>query len=174
MVAATEPSTVLLDEGAWAAARWTWTRGEAAGRGTGTLPSAAWRFVPLGTLRGRLGVLGVCADHELDDKFNPSSFFNSDEFFNRVYDIVDLWHEDPEEELLPALNAADSEAEPLWVVQRWSDGQTGWWGFHTPDGFVHFYHKEDAVDLAKKDKEKPSKDWVYLNLNGFTKIEEVQ
>jgi two-component system sensor histidine kinase KdpD len=67
MVAATEPSTVLLDEGAWAAARWTWTRGEAAGRGTGTLPSAAWRFVPLGTLRGRLGVLGVCADHELDE-----------------------------------------------------------------------------------------------------------
>ena len=54
--AATNP---VLDEGAWAAARWAVANGANAGQGTRTLPSAAWRFIPMHTARGVLGALGV-------------------------------------------------------------------------------------------------------------------
>jgi two-component system sensor histidine kinase KdpD len=43
----------------WAAARWSATRGEAAGWRTGTLPNAQFRFRPLRTSRGILGVIGM-------------------------------------------------------------------------------------------------------------------
>ncbi len=66
MIAATEPATETLDEGAWAAARWAFQHGEPTGQGSSTLPSTAWRFMPLQTVRGRLGVLGVRSDVELD------------------------------------------------------------------------------------------------------------
>ncbi|MBV9811164.1 MAG: sensor histidine kinase KdpD, partial [Acetobacteraceae bacterium] len=56
-----------LDEGALAAARWAWRHGEPTGRGTGTLPAAPWRFLPMQTVRGRLGVLGVRSDRDLDE-----------------------------------------------------------------------------------------------------------
>ena len=42
-----------------AAADWAWERGEAAGRGTGTLTASEWRFHPLRTALGTLAVLGV-------------------------------------------------------------------------------------------------------------------
>jgi two-component system sensor histidine kinase KdpD len=61
------PSTDVLDDGALAAARWAWTRGEPTGRGTSTLPSTPWRFLPMQTVRGRVGVLGVRSDEELDE-----------------------------------------------------------------------------------------------------------
>ena len=48
-----------MDEGSWAASRWAFARGEQTGRGTATLPSAAWRFFPVRTVRGAFGVLGV-------------------------------------------------------------------------------------------------------------------
>ncbi len=48
-----------LDEAALAAARWSVEKGEPAGAGTATMPSAAWRFLPLATSQGTLGVLGV-------------------------------------------------------------------------------------------------------------------
>jgi two-component system, OmpR family, sensor histidine kinase KdpD len=48
-----------LDEGSLAAARWSLSRQEEAGAGTATLPSAAWRFMPIRTSRGVVGVLGV-------------------------------------------------------------------------------------------------------------------
>jgi two-component system sensor histidine kinase KdpD len=51
----TEP----LDEGSLAAARWALSRQEEAGSGTATLPSAGWRFMPIRTSRGVVGVLGV-------------------------------------------------------------------------------------------------------------------
>ena len=53
------PPTGTLDEGAWAAARGAATHGVEAGRGTATLPSAGWRFLPMRTIRGGGGVLGV-------------------------------------------------------------------------------------------------------------------
>ena len=62
-----EPETETLDEGAWAAAHWAWSHEEPAGRGTGTLPSARWRFQPMRTVRAKLGVLGICADPDLDE-----------------------------------------------------------------------------------------------------------
>ena len=74
-MARTSPSAVpsppadTMDEASWAAARWCASHNEAAGRGTGTLPSASWRFLPMRTVRGQLGVLGVRAvpDRPLDD-----------------------------------------------------------------------------------------------------------
>ncbi len=63
----TEPADEVLDEGALAAARWAWLRGEPAGKGTATLPSASWRFLPMSTLRARPGVLGVRPREELDE-----------------------------------------------------------------------------------------------------------
>ncbi len=57
--AAIPASLDTMDEGSWAAARWAFARAEAAGRGTATLPSSAWRFLPMRTARGRLGVIGI-------------------------------------------------------------------------------------------------------------------
>ncbi len=55
-----EPPTLdTMDDGSWAAARWSFSRQEQAGRGTATLPSAAWRFLPLRNARAAIGVLGV-------------------------------------------------------------------------------------------------------------------
>ncbi len=59
VIRAAEPAADTMDEGAWAAARWTWTKQEGAGQGTATLPGATWRFLPLRTARGRMGVLGI-------------------------------------------------------------------------------------------------------------------
>jgi two-component system sensor histidine kinase KdpD len=41
------------------AADWAWTRGKPAGRGSDTLPTADWLFLPLKTARGPVGVMGV-------------------------------------------------------------------------------------------------------------------
>ena len=61
------PGLHTLDEGAWAAARWAWTHGEPAGHGTSTLPAASWQLLPLHTVRGTLGVLGLRSAGALDD-----------------------------------------------------------------------------------------------------------
>ena len=42
-----------------AAADWAWANGKPAGRGSATLPTADWLFLPLRTARGSVGVLGV-------------------------------------------------------------------------------------------------------------------
>ena len=56
--AASSPEAAL-DDGGLAAAQWCFDHQEAAGRGTATLPMAAWAFLPLRTVRQNLGVLGV-------------------------------------------------------------------------------------------------------------------
>jgi two-component system sensor histidine kinase KdpD len=61
-IRASAPNADTIDEGAWAAARWCWSHGEPAGRGTATLPGGTWRFLPLRTVRATLGVLGVRGD----------------------------------------------------------------------------------------------------------------
>ncbi|HEX9116158.1 MAG TPA: sensor histidine kinase KdpD [Anaerolineae bacterium] len=48
-----------LDDAELAVADWTFRNGQSAGRGTGTLPSARARYLPLRTPRGVVGVLGV-------------------------------------------------------------------------------------------------------------------
>ncbi len=58
-IAAGYPPEDCLDEHNNAAAEWTWQHGEAAGRGSDTLPGSDWLFLPLKTARGIFGVLGV-------------------------------------------------------------------------------------------------------------------
>lgn len=41
------------------AADYAWTRGEEAGRGSGTLPASDWLFLPVGTEGRRLAILGI-------------------------------------------------------------------------------------------------------------------
>lgn len=50
--------SAALDESSLAAARWAYAKQEEAGTGTATLPSAPWRFLPIRTSRGVVGVLG--------------------------------------------------------------------------------------------------------------------
>ena len=53
------PPEDQLDDKARAAAEWAWSHAEPAGRGSTTLPTSAWLFLPLQTGRGPVGVLGV-------------------------------------------------------------------------------------------------------------------
>jgi two-component system sensor histidine kinase KdpD len=55
-----------MNEAAWAAARWAFARVEATGRGSATLPSTEWRFLPMRTPRGCRGVLGVRPPRPMD------------------------------------------------------------------------------------------------------------
>lgn len=64
---ASEPARHNLDEASWAAADRAWSHGEPTGQGTGTLPSAPWRFIPLRTVRTRLGLLGVSSPARLSE-----------------------------------------------------------------------------------------------------------
>ena len=66
-IRAAEPPADTMDEGSWAAARWAWVKQDLAGQGTGTLPSADWRFMPLRTIRAQLGVLGVRSPAKLNE-----------------------------------------------------------------------------------------------------------
>ena len=58
-VAAGYPPEDRLDDKSAGAADWAWSHGKPAGRGSATLPSADWLFLPLKTGRGAVGVLGV-------------------------------------------------------------------------------------------------------------------
>ena len=58
-ISAGYPPEMLLDDMSDAAADWAWRQGKPAGRGSNTLPSAEWLFIPLKTARGTIGVLGV-------------------------------------------------------------------------------------------------------------------
>ncbi|WP_029007444.1 sensor histidine kinase [Azospirillum halopraeferens] len=53
------PPEDRLDDKSMAAAQWAWEHGKRAGRGSATLPATDWLFLPLGTARGAVGVLGV-------------------------------------------------------------------------------------------------------------------
>jgi two-component system sensor histidine kinase KdpD len=64
--AAVPASLDTMDDGSWAAARWAFAKAEQAGRGTATLPSSAWRFLPLRTSRAHMGILGVRPSSNLD------------------------------------------------------------------------------------------------------------
>ncbi len=72
-IRAAEPASLdTMDDGSWAAARWSFSRQEQTGRGTATLPSAAWRFIPLRTARDRLGTLGIRPSGGLDQSSSQS------------------------------------------------------------------------------------------------------
>jgi two-component system sensor histidine kinase KdpD len=58
-IAAGYPPEDKLDERETAAAAWTWSAGKPSGRGSTTLPASEWLFLPLKTVRGPVGVMGV-------------------------------------------------------------------------------------------------------------------
>jgi two-component system, OmpR family, sensor histidine kinase KdpD len=53
-----------LDEADLAAAKWSWSRGQVAGRSSDTLPGAKRLFLPLRTERGLVGVMGLDRENE--------------------------------------------------------------------------------------------------------------
>ena len=58
-LAASYPPGEELGAGDLTASRWAYQHGEAAGNGTSTLPTLIWRFEPLQTSRGTVGVMGL-------------------------------------------------------------------------------------------------------------------
>jgi len=50
-----------FSEADMAAARWSWDADHPTGKGTDTLPGGRWLFVPIRTVRGPVGVIGVLA-----------------------------------------------------------------------------------------------------------------
>jgi two-component system sensor histidine kinase KdpD len=56
---ASVPLDAEPDDASMAAARWAAANRRPAGRGTGTLPSAAWQFRPMRTARGLAGLVGL-------------------------------------------------------------------------------------------------------------------
>ena len=56
------PPEDTLDAADVAAARWSWERNHAAGRGSDTLPGAKRLFKPMNTGRGAVGVIGIDSD----------------------------------------------------------------------------------------------------------------
>jgi len=58
-IRAGHPPEDALDPGSDAAADWAWRHGVRTGRGSDTLPTSPWLFLPLRTGRGPVGVLGV-------------------------------------------------------------------------------------------------------------------
>ncbi len=61
-----------LDEADLAAATWSWSRGQPAGRVSDTLPGARRLFLPLRTERGLIGVMGL-------DRPNESTLLSPDD-----------------------------------------------------------------------------------------------
>lgn len=59
VVRACAPPDAEPDDASMAAARWAAANRRPAGRGTGTLPSAAWQFRPMRTARGLAGLVGL-------------------------------------------------------------------------------------------------------------------
>lgn len=58
-IRAAYPPEDQIDDKARIAADWAWEKGEPSGRGTGTLPSSDWLFLPLRTAERKLGALGI-------------------------------------------------------------------------------------------------------------------
>ncbi|RVT92242.1 sensor histidine kinase KdpD [Rhodovarius crocodyli] len=59
VIRAANPVDAQPDEGAMAAARWALRHGKPTGRGTDTLPDVAWRFLPMRTAHGVVGLVGI-------------------------------------------------------------------------------------------------------------------
>src|SRR2546427_698714 len=59
MVRAAQPTEAELDASERATATWAWEHDQTAGHGTETLPGGKWLHIPLGTVRGPVGVLAL-------------------------------------------------------------------------------------------------------------------
>ena len=65
-VAASHPSGVLLDDKERSVAQWVCSLGQVAGKGTETIPSADWLYLPLLASQGAIGVLGLKSINSLE------------------------------------------------------------------------------------------------------------
>ncbi|WOH69367.1 DUF4118 domain-containing protein [Bradyrhizobium sp. BWA-3-5] len=65
-LAAAWPPEDSLDPATWDAARLAFSRNEAAGFDTGSLPDNRWHFIPLRTQRGSFGVVGIARSASSD------------------------------------------------------------------------------------------------------------
>lgn len=65
-IAAGYPPEDEIDDKSAGAADWAWTHCKLAGRGSTTLPTADWLFLPLKTGRGPVGVMGVQMTEDAD------------------------------------------------------------------------------------------------------------
>lgn len=61
-----EGSTSFLVDSEYEAANWAFSHNQPAGKGTGTLPSGRWYFVPLSSRADKYGVLGLELPHGLE------------------------------------------------------------------------------------------------------------
>ncbi len=77
------PDLVIADN-EMAVADWSFKRGQAAGRGTDTLPDASMRYQPLKTSRGVVGVLGVKPSQHPDQHMSSDQRRTLDTFANQV------------------------------------------------------------------------------------------
>jgi two-component system sensor histidine kinase KdpD len=78
-----ESVTFLLDPREQAVAQWVFDHGRMAGKTTDTLPAAKGLYLPLGTSRGVVGVLGV---HPADAKWlvSPERLHLLEAFANQI------------------------------------------------------------------------------------------
>lgn len=81
-ISAGYPPEDVLDEASWAAARWAWANVKPAGWSSDTLPTSPWLFLPLKTVRGAVGLLGV----SFGDVGQEVDFISSDQ--RRLLDTV--------------------------------------------------------------------------------------
>jgi hypothetical protein len=91
-----------------------------------------------------------------------SEFLNSEEFFNTVYDAVEV-----------ILNDDEPESEPKLVIEKWVNKEGDiQYGFQTPDGFIHFGNSREFAESGLKTYLGGEKTWGYLDLTGYTKVED--
>ena len=64
-VLASYPDGTLLNEKELSVAQWAYNLGQMAGKGTETIPSADWFYIPMLASKGALGVLGLKSDKPL-------------------------------------------------------------------------------------------------------------
>jgi two-component system, OmpR family, sensor histidine kinase KdpD len=62
-IAAGYPPEDQISPTARGAAQWAWEHGQSAGWSSDTLPASEWLFLPLGSARGRVGLLGVAFEN---------------------------------------------------------------------------------------------------------------
>jgi hypothetical protein len=113
----------------------------------------------------------ICLDCQYHD------LLESEAFWDKVWDIVDSWHEPDEPETAEPRPELASGASPttsiISEVEHWKDlNGTEIWGFHTPKGFVDVYTKQSAVE-CREQYIQGYRNWGYLtDMSGYTKVEE--
>lgn len=117
----------------------------------------------------------TCLDCRLDNFVESSAFFDS------VWSIVDFYLSPDNQEDAPSEDETafpvpetptavpDQVNEP--EIEHWVNGDKEWYGFQTPDGFVHFSDKGYVEDGLRQYREGYD-GWSYEDLTGYTRLED--